>query len=136
MLVDASSRLGMLCKYAHTHTSQRCCRRFTWYISAQTSTAIACNTLAKHTDTHTHKRTSACQSCPASLFSPINHSGSCQTPVSHCTGAHIHLLAIKYESVFYERIFAACYVQYMKYIIHQQPSMSCYDGTTGTIQTS
>lgn len=54
MLVEASSRLGMLCKYAHTHTSQRCCRRFTWYISAQTSTAIACNTLAKHADTHTH----------------------------------------------------------------------------------
>lgn len=103
MLVEASSRLGMLCKYAHTHTSQRCCRRFTWYISAQTSTAIACSTLAKHTDTHTH--TDVCQSSLASLFSTINHPDSCRSPMLHHTGAHIHLLAIKSKPDFYERIF-------------------------------
>lgn len=134
MLVEASSRLGMLCKYAHTHTSQRCCRRFTWYISAQTSTAIACNTLAKHADTHIHNRTQkrVCQSSPASLFSDINHPGSCRTPMSYCLGAHIHLLAIKSESVFF--FMKACFStkSTTSVSIHQKPSMPCYVRTSGT----
>lgn len=48
--VDDSSLLGMLCRYAQTHTSHRCWSRFTWYISAQTNTAMACSTLAGQTE--------------------------------------------------------------------------------------
>ncbi len=84
MPVDASSRLGIFWRYAQTHTSHRCCRRFTWYISAQTSTAMACSTLAEHTDT---------QHCQSPPVSPSINLGSYSPSVNHAQSLFASILS-------------------------------------------